>query len=161
MISSTPARPPLPPGRALVLALVLALLAGGAQAQGEDLQRVYSRISAEEMKAIMQGEGYAVSTDDDGELRWKIEGFHTFIVVYDDQESVQFRAAFGDVETTMDEVNQWNATKRYSTSYLDDEGDPVLNLDLDLAGGVTRARIVDFLKTCKMSFETWVAETIR
>lgn len=161
MTRPTPARPLLPRGRTLALALLLPLLAGGTLAQGEDAQRIYSRISGEEMKAIMQGEGYAVTTDDDGELRWKIEGFHTFIVVYDDQESVQFRAAFGDVETAMEDVNQWNASKRYSTSYLDSDNDPVLNLDLDLAGGVTRARIVDYLHTCKVSFETWVAETIK
>ena len=61
----------------------------------------------------------------------------------------------------MDKINAWNAGKRYSRSYLDEEKDPCLELDLDLAGGVTRERIVDFLLTCKQSLATCEKEVLR
>jgi hypothetical protein len=58
------------------------------------------------------------------------------------------------------DVNEWNRTKRYSRSYLDEEGDPFLELDLDLAGGVLKERIVDFLSTCRQSFLIWYDEVL-
>jgi len=40
--------------------------------------------------------------------------------------------------TTLDVVNQWNRDKRYLSAYLDDEDDPYLQMDINMAGGVSR-----------------------
>lgn len=124
-------------------------------------ERVYTTITQDEIAAIMTEEGYSVSTAENGSLVWKVDGYRAVILVADDRASLQFYAAFSDVDAASDKVNEWNRTKRYSRSYIDADGDPVLELDLDLVGGVTRARIVDFLLTCRDSFSTWNAEVVK
>jgi hypothetical protein len=57
-------------------------------------------------------------------------------------------------------VNAWNKTKRFSRSYLDDDDHVCLELDLDLAGGVTPDRVRDFLKTCRSAFQLWCREVV-
>jgi len=132
-----------------------------ASAQQESGGRILRSLSSEQLKAIMVGEGYAVTTDDDGDLVWKVEGYRALILFAKDRESIQFRAAFGDGNATLRKVNEWNKRVKYSRSYLDDDGNPVLELDLDLAGGVTQLRILDFLKTCRVSFSAWNADVVR
>lgn len=149
-----------------VLVLTLLTCAPGIHAREsgagpqEAIERPLTAVTKDEMRAIMEAEGYSVSPDEDGDIVWKVEGFRTLVLVTDDGASVMFRSSFGDGNATMDKVNDWNRTKRYSRSYLDEENDPVLELDLDLAGGVTRARIVDFLKTCRSSYVAWIGEVV-
>jgi len=140
------------------LLAVLLLVAGASLAQTE---AVIESLSVQQLKTFMSAEGYAVHVDDDGDLIWKIEGFNAVMFVADDQESLQFYAAFTSDSADLAKVNMWNRTKRYSRSYLDGDGDPCLELDLDLAGGVMPARIQDFIKTCRLSFEVWLTEVVR
>lgn len=81
-----------------------------------------------------------------------------FILVQD--TALQFYSVLPGVESSLETVNEWNRTKRYSRSYLDSDQDPVLELDLDLAGGVTEDRIIDFLSTCRLSFSAWLKEVM-
>lgn len=124
------------------------------------INRLVKRISQSQIKAIMESEGYSVSIDDNDILVWRLEGYRTILLVSDDEESLQFHASFGGVNATFETVNDWNWTKRFSRTYLDKDGDPHLELDLDLAGGITQDRIVDFLKTCRVSFVAWLAEVV-
>jgi hypothetical protein len=44
-------------------------------------------------------------------------------------------------------------------AYLDEDGDPALESELDLEGGVTRQAIISFLDTFEISlsqFATWI-----
>ena len=41
------------------------------------------------------------------------------------------------------------------------DGDICLELDLDMAGGVTVARIKDFIKTCKVSLIAFEKEVVK
>lgn len=126
----------------------------------ESIDRPLTTVTKDELRALMEAEGYSVSPDEDGDIVWKVEGFRTLVLVTDDGTSVMFRSSFGDGNATLERVNDWNRTKRYSRSYMDEENDPVLELDLDLAGGVTRARILDFLKTCRSSYVAWIGEVV-
>ena len=110
---------------------------------------------------LMKAEGYAVSFDEDGDLQWKIDGLRAFLFVASEGTSLQFHIGFSDGNATLEKVNAWNRDMRYSRNYLDDSGDPHLELDLDLAGGVTQARILDFIKTCQASLQQWVDAVIR
>lgn len=103
-----------------------------------------------------------MSRDKNGTLIWKINGFKTRLIIPDGEASnIQFHTAFNDGSATPEKVNAWNRTKRYSRTYLDDDGDPHLELDLDLEGGVTRERIVNFLLTCRVSMEAWCEEVVK
>jgi hypothetical protein len=45
---------------------------------------------------------------------------------------------------------------RFSRSYLDDEDDPVLELDFYLKGGVTEESLRTFLMICRVSYMNWL-----
>ena len=123
-------------------------------------QQIIATTDIPQLIAIAKSEGYVVSIDEDGDLLWKIEGFLAYILVSDDGEYVQFQSSFEEAGTSLEKVNAWNQSKRYSRSYIDSEGDPVLELDLDLEGGVTHDRIVSYLQTCNASFRGWLSEVI-
>ena len=135
------------------LALMLGM-AGTAQAQA-----VVSQTSTAQLESIMKQEGYSYTVDKDGDLVWKIDGYSALLLIPKDKASILFRASF-DWDVPLSRINSWNRTKKYSRSYLDHENDPVLELDLDLEGGVTRARIVSFLKTSNISFSVWRNEVL-
>ena len=143
----------------LLTALLLASLLGLPAAQAGQ-PPIIVKTTVDQLLTIAKDEGYAVSLDDDGDLMWKIEGFRTYLLISDSGEYIQFQTSFEDTEATLETVNAWNQTKRYSRTYLDDDGDPILELDLDLEGGVTHARIVDYLKTCRLSFQSWMNEVV-
>ncbi len=139
--------------------VLLGALCANAGAQGAK-KAVFERLEVKQLESMMDEEGYAVSIDADGDILWKIEGASCYILVAADKESLLFKVAFSDTDTTLEAVNRWNQTVRYSRSYLDEDDDPVLELDLDLVGGVTRERIYDFLKTCRASFDAWHDEVL-
>ena len=143
---------------------VFAIQADAQQAGGRpassSADQLFKSITRVQMKSIMDSEGSSVTPDDDGDLVWKIDGFKSFLFVAKDETSIQFHASFKSDNTTVRKVNEWNRTMRYSKTYLDSDGDPHLELDLDLAGGVTRARIIDFLKTCTLSFGNWKKQVV-
>ncbi|MBM4021319.1 MAG: YbjN domain-containing protein [Planctomycetes bacterium] len=84
----------------------------------------------------MRGEGYAVEMHEAGFVPWKLDGFRCQMFVSDDASALQFHVSFRDGNATLKKANTWDATKRFSRTYLDDEGGPHRELDLDLAGGV-------------------------
>ncbi|MDP2739752.1 MAG: YbjN domain-containing protein [Pseudorhodobacter sp.] len=64
-----------------------------------------------------------------------------------DCRSIQFAAGFDlTAGTTLDVVNKWNAAKRYTKAYLDDEQDPLIEMDINLDfGGVSENNFRDSL----------------
>lgn len=152
------------PGRVLVtLAALVALMAAPTFARAA--QEVFDTLTEEKIVEIMKAEGYAVELepgdeDTDPDVLWKLDGSRCLLLTYDDGHAIQFYVGFADTDATLRKVNEWNKSKRFSRSYLDDEGDPCLELDLDLAGGITKDRLLDFLKTCKVSFQQWHKQVI-
>jgi hypothetical protein len=133
-----------------VLMLTLVLSAGAVSAQ------LYKKIERRDLLKILSSEGYtATEAESERNVIWTLNGYKTLLLIAENMESIQFYVAFSDSKATLNKVNTWNKEKKYSRSYLDNDGDPVLELDLDLAGGVTRERIVDFLLTCRVSLSAW------
>lgn len=148
----------------LACGLALSIVQGRSlpAAPEEEAAEIFESINLKQLMTIMKEEGYAVSRDKNGTLIWKINGFKTRLIIPDGEASnIQFHTAFNDGSATPEKVNAWNRTKRYSRTYLDDDGDPHLELDLDLEGGVTRERIVNFLLTCRVSMEAWCEEVVK
>jgi len=52
-------------------------------------------------------------------------------------------------------INEWNRTKRFSRSYIDREGDPILESDIDLEGGITEKAIVTWIQTFAISLKAF------
>ena len=45
-------------------------------------------------------------------------------------------------------ANQWNLDNRYGRAYIDEEGDPILERDISLTGGISEANL-------KEQFRIW------
>lgn len=58
-----------------------------------------------------------------------------------DCSSLNFYTAFADVKPTPDQINAWNATKRYGRAYLDRDLDAAVEMDVTIEFGVTRANL--------------------
>lgn len=144
----------------LLAAALLATAHAAVEVRAAAIDDVVDTVSIEELAELMEGEGYAVEVNNETFLQWKVDGYRCQVFVADDSQAVQFHVSFSDGNATLKKVNHWNATKRFSRTYLDEDGDPHLELDLDLAGGVTQERIVDYLRTCKVSLSTWCDEVV-
>ncbi len=119
-------------------------------------QTTYAKLSSAELLSTMQEAGYSVTLDSDGDVIWTTEGDKALVIRSSDGESITFRCSFtNSSNVTLKRINDWNAAKRFSRSYLDKKNDMVISLDLDLAGGITKARILDFFTTCKLSLNAW------
>jgi uncharacterized protein CbrC (UPF0167 family) len=144
----------------LLAAALLATDPAAAVVSAAAIEDIVDSMSVEELAELMEGEGYAVEVNNERFVQWKVDGYRCQVFVADDSQAVQFHVSFSDGNATLKKVNLWNATKRFSRTYLDEDGDPHLELDLDLAGGVTQERIVDYLRTCKVSLSTWCDEVV-
>ena len=54
-------------------------------------------------------------------------------------EDINFFLGFLDVKPTLEVVNEWNASKRFSRAYLDQDKDACVEMDIDLVEGVSPA----------------------
>jgi hypothetical protein len=59
-------------------------------------------------------------------------------------KSVEFYTGFTDLDLSLEQINDWNARMRWVRAYIDKEGDPVLEMDVDMDfGGISRALFWD------------------
>jgi hypothetical protein len=137
----------------LALVVSLGAIAPVAQAQPQTTNRpVITQISPSSLKTLLNNEGYSeIKIEDSRILVFKIEGTTVVFVVSDDGNSGILRASWSGTGVSLKSINEWNATKRFSRAYLDQEGDPVIEMDFDLGGGVTIERFQDFMDTAKIS----------
>ncbi len=65
-------------------------------------------------------------------------------------KTLQYYMGFNDAkDVTLDKLNKWNKDKRFARAYKDDEGDPVLEMDVDLDfAGIPRENVGE-------TFNTW------
>jgi hypothetical protein len=134
------------------------------QAQPSDDQRVVTTLSVDEVRTLLEGGGYRIDkVDEDGDIVFVMDGRKVYWIFFgESNNSVQIRFAWRREGTgaTTRRINEWNRTKRYSKAYFDHEDDPILELDLDLAGGVTLARVKDFLYTAQVSVPVFMLEVL-
>lgn len=106
--------------------------------------------------AILQQEGYqAKRLGDPGEPRIETSmgGYAAAVYFYGCDakgkgcKSVQFYSGFNPkTSPTLDAMNEYGRANRFGRVYLDKDGDPVIEMDIDLeAGGMPQALFVDNL----------------
>lgn len=140
-------------GRVLIALGLLAVLAHTGVVRAESL---ISSITAAQLRELMIAEGYTVSTTAyQDQLLWQINGYHAYLYVQGKGRIVKFHKGFSN-RVSPQTVNAWNRTKRYSTSYVDRQGRANLKLYLSLDGGISVARLVGYLNTCRVSFLAWL-----
>ena len=150
-------------GRLACAILLIACIAwcGTGYAADSGDKRVLEEITITELTSFVKSEGYIVEKPEkDGPLRFKMEGVKVQLFIYDEGEAIQFHCGWVDTDATLEKINTWNRTKRFSRAYLDEDGDPHLELDLDLEGGVTLGRMKSFLATCRLSLSVFRQEVL-
>ena len=96
---------------------------------------------------------YEQSVDDDGDPIWRYthKDILTTLVPYDptiagSYASLLFFAGWStEGDFPLSAINEWNRISRFGRAYVDDQGDPVVELDLLLAGGVTVQTIKEYI----------------
>lgn len=90
-----------------------------------------------------------------------IESTHSklkFLIIFmncDDNKrnckTIQFYMGYNDAkDTTLDQLNDWNREKRFARAYRDEEGDAVLEMDVDLDfNGIPRENVGEAINTWK------------
>lgn len=135
----------------LVVGLLAVPLLASTQKKLSDTD-VVERITPTQVKDILSQEGYTnVTIDEDDDLIFSIEGTKVLMLTSTNQNNLLIRAAWARTNATLERVNEWNRTVMYSRAFIDRDGDPVLELDIKLTGGVSVKRIKDFVKDAKIS----------
>ena len=143
------------------VASVLLHAAETARNTSED-QRVITSITPKDMERILADEGYGkVEITDPNRSGWfRIEGTKVGFIVTENNKGLTMVAGWGGTSTTLQQVNEWNRSKRYSRAYLDGDGDPVIEFDLYVAEGVTIAHIKEVVRTAKISLTAFHREVL-
>jgi hypothetical protein len=56
-------------------------------------------------------------------------------------DDINLYAGFLDSKPTQDQMNGWNASKRFGRAYIDPDGDAALEMDINLKSGVSPANL--------------------
>lgn len=137
-----------------IAALACATAAQAQQVTARDPQSIVS---------VMRDAGYQaqLDTDNGGDplIRSASSGSNFGVYFYnctDNKEcaTVQFYASYDtepEATPSLEKINEWNRGQRFGRAYIDTEGNPVVEMDIDLDdGGMSRALFTD-------NFEVWTA----
>jgi len=115
-------------------------------AQGAAMAQELRQFTIGDVEAILRNNGYsAIEHMSDTLLALSINGTRYGVLV-DDAGDIQGYYGLDVTGVSLEVINEWNRTKRFSRAYLDDVNDPVLEADLDAAEGVTRQQVAWFIK---------------
>ena len=138
----------------VVRSVAVCALAGGvslAQAQAG-----FDAGSPAQVLELAKGYGSAtltVDSDGDPRIEGRMEGRQYTVIFYDCKggkacASLQFAWAIERQGVSLERLNEWNRTKRFGKAFLDKDGDPRVEMDVNVAYGVTRKNLDD-------SFDYW------
>ena len=113
------------------------------------------------IKAILESQGWPatlVTKDGDDPYIESNRNGLKFLVLFMNCEdnrnckTLQYYMGFSDAkDVSLDRLNQWNRTKRFARAYRDEEGDPVLEMDVDVDfAGIPRENVGE-------TFNTWAS----
>ncbi len=116
--------------RWLAVAAVALVLAGPVSAQ-----QMRERITAEQLTGLLRDKGMEGKVNERGNVIIETNG--TKIVFFISGQTLQAYFGLSGTKANVTSVNEWNKTKRFGRAYIDGDGDPCVELDYDLEGGVT------------------------
>jgi hypothetical protein len=114
-------------------------------------QTVRTEVSPKDMTRILTSMGFEVEplkaeSAERSAMKFELGGYPVVLILANENTDAQLYAGFTGTKAKLDKVNQWNREKRFTRAYLDREGDPVLEADIDFTGGVTEANIKAWVK---------------
>lgn len=139
--------------RWFAVAAVALVLAGPVSAQ-----QTRDRITAEQLTGLLRDKGMEGQVNERGNVVVSTNG--TKIVFFISGQTLQAYFGLRGTSANVTSVNEWNKTKRFGRAYIDAEGDPCVELDYDLEGGVSDESIkvwFDTVSAIVRSFKTHVS----
>ncbi len=140
--------------RWFALAAVAFVLAGPVSAQ-----RMREQITAEQLTGLLRDKGLEGTVNERGNV--VVTANNSKIVFFISGQTMQAYFGLRGTSANVNTVNEWNKTKRFGRAYIDAEGDPVVELDYDLEGGVSDESIkvwFDTVTAIVRSFRTHVSK---
>lgn len=133
----------------------MGMASGAAPAKAE----MISSTKPDAVKSVLVARGMPAEmiakSDEDPAIRSSYNGM-IFMVLFRNCDTshlncktLQYYLGFSDAKaTTLDQINEWNRTKRFARAYRDRQGDPVIEMDMDLDyGGLPRENVNESLHT--------------
>lgn len=130
--------------RTALAALGLVMLASTAPTASA--QEIMSSVSGKKMESILSGMDVDFEKKSDTSWRLDLDGKKVLLIMANDNTDAQLYIGFGDVKVNAKKMNDWNSNHRFGRAYSDDDENPVLESDLDFAGGVTDEIIQAWIK---------------
>jgi hypothetical protein len=135
-----------------IWAVALALLAAApaaARAQADD--EIVRRLSAADLEELLDGMGLEPQrmNGDNVGFRTTMSGLRVGVFLEGNGSNLQLLTFLSGTQPSEEDVNRFNARKRFARAYLND-GEPVLQQDLDLAEGVTRANVREAIELFRL-----------
>lgn len=117
-------------------------------------------VTAQEIGGTLAAAGLPVqySTDKDGDplIKTNWDGVNTSIYFYECSgspkrcKSFQFYSGFTTKSVPLAKLGEWNRTKRFGRAYLDTQGDPSVEMDVDAARGYSTEALANQLERWRL-----------
>jgi len=118
------------------------------------------------IKAIVESQGWPATLvskpGDDPYIESNRNGLKFLVLFMNCTEgrnckTLQYYMGFSDAkQVPLEKFNQWNKEKRFARAYRDDEGDPVLEMDIDVDfNGIPRENIGETFNTWSSLMDTF------
>lgn len=144
----------------LFIGVIVLLMLPGSVAAAERQASVMDDVTGPVLQGLMQEWGYRaqLTYDDSGDpqISSHTSGIKFYVDFYecDDENDRACRSLHLisglDMEEPLDPeiVRVWNEERRYGSAYLDDEGDPYIQMSINIEGGLTSEAL-------RHNFEWW------
>jgi hypothetical protein len=122
-------------------------------------RRIYEKISSLQMKAILGRAGYEkIEIDGDDDISITMHDYKVWVFVKGNEyRNIQLRFAIRG-NASLELINKWNRDRSYTKAYLNKDENPVLEMDIELTGGVTEERIKLGIATFSVGLEAFLKE---
>ncbi len=144
------------PTKIMVFTLAL-FFAGAINIPAQQSSVIIRKLTLNQVSDIISNQGWPVSKEDDRSILTKFEGSSVRIAIDKTGETLMVIAVIkhNPASMTPQKINEFNellfgdaATFVYQTNFI-------FVSSLGLEGGVTRDRVVNFLKSARDAFEIW------
>lgn len=144
------------------LTACLLMLASASIVNAQDT-RVVQTLTSAQMKSLLHDQGFPdVEVDSDDDLIVRMQGLTVIVFVRGNNYSnIKYVFSLSGASATMRDLNDWNSTRNFTKTYLNNDGDPALEMDVNLRGGVTIERIKNSIRTYDFSLATFLREVIK
>jgi hemolysin activation/secretion protein len=119
-------------------------------------QEIMSSVSGKKMESILSGMNIEFEKRSDTSWRLDLDGKKVLLIMANDNTDAQLYIGFGDVKVSTKQMNEWNTEKRFGRAYADADENPVLESDLDFAGGVTDEIIQTWIKLFSSQVKAYI-----